>query len=264
MCIHFTLHHSYSLKNYSIHQIDADHYYFDDEQTRKKINEFVDGNLLPLNELLLKQQHSKRLKLKLSITATAVEIMRQYRADAIDSLCALVQKLNAAIVQSSYYNSASEHFSLSEYKEQVQKHSILMQEVFCKTPIQNLCHDHHTGSKLSPVDYALVRNENHFQQLIENWDGDQTANTEFSSWKKGYDKRLLQKLYRLEKIAKCINNAAILNDWRKLQDVVYYSAGLQTESLTGIKNILSDFEIVLIKKYLASTKRKHKELPTIL
>lgn len=267
MCIHFKIHHSYSLKSYSIQQIDADHYYFDDVQTRKSVNEFVDDSLLPLNELILRQLNNRKGNAKLSITGTTIELFKRYRLDAMDSLHELIRKRGISIVQTVYYNSLSECFSLSEYKEQVQKHSAMISEVFAKAVTQNLCHDHDTCSKLLCVDYAHVKTEGDFQniqQAIEENKIDKEMFLGSNSWNKGYEKRLLQKLYGLEKITKFVNDEQSLNDWRCLQDVVYYSVDAGSDSHAHIKNILSDFEIFLLKKYLTKIKRKQKDIPVIL
>jgi len=267
VCIHFKIHHPYSLKSYGIQQIDADHYYFDDVQTRKSVNEFVDNSLLPLNKLLLAQLKNRKLNLKLSITGIAIELLKQHRLDALDSLNELIRKKGVAIVQTVYYNSLSENYSLCEYKEQVQKHSVLIDEVFGKTVTQNLCHDHHTCSKLLSVDYAHVKTESDFQKIRQIIEGNHIpgkVSSEISSWNKGYEKRLLQKIYGLEKITKYLNDEMLLNDWRGLHDVVYYSVDAGSDAHTHIKNILSDFEIVVIKKYLTKIKRKGKDIPVIL
>lgn len=267
MCIHFKIHHSYSLKSYGIQQIDADHYYFDDEQTKKSVTEFVNKNLLPLNGLLVSLLKHKKLNIKLSITGVTIELFRQHRLDALESLLELAENKNINIVQTTYYNSQTEYFSLSEYKEQVQKHSVLIYEVFGKTATQNLCHGHYACSKLLSIDYAHVKSESdlqNIQQLTEESRSDREMFAKSGWWNKGYDKRLLQKLYGLEKITKFVNDLPLLNDWRSLQDVVYYSIDTGSDSYTHIKNILSDFEIVVIKKYLTKIKRRGKDTPVIL
>lgn len=267
MCIHLKFHQPYSLKRYSVHQIDADHYYFDDEQTKKDVNEFADRKLLPLNDLLLRQSVT-RSKLSLSITGVTIQLLKQHRIDAIESLSALIRKLNANIIQRAYYNSVSEHFSLTEYKDQLQKNSLLIQEVFDKVPIQNLCYGSYTCSKHLLIECASFKIESdlqHLVQLIEHpKEVPNSKAVELNTWNKGYDKRLLQKLYGLEKMVKFVNDETTLGDWRKLQDTAYYNAGVNEQRLTDIKNILSDFEIVLIKKYLTKTKRKERDIPVIL
>jgi hypothetical protein len=102
------------------------------------------------------------------------------------------------------------------------------------------------------------------EQLIEHPKATNGKAIEMNSWNKGYNKRLLQKLYGLEKMVKFVDDEAILGDWRKLQDAAYYNAGANEQQLTDIKNILSDFEIVLIKKYLTKIKRKERDIPVIL
>jgi hypothetical protein len=267
VCIHFKIHHPYLLKSYSVQQIDADHYYFDDVQTKKNVTEFVDDSILPLNELLVTQQKNRKQNITLSISGTVIELLRSYRLDAVESLRELIKKRKVQVVQSVYYNSLSEYFSLGEYKDQVLKHSWLLQEVFGITPIQNLCHDHHTCSKLLSVDYAHVKTESDFQNIQQSIEENQMhteITSQLSSWNKGYEKKLLQKLYGLEKLTKYVNDGMLLNDWRSLQDVVYYSVDAGLEALTHIKNILSDFEIVMIKKYLTKIKRKERDIPVIL
>jgi hypothetical protein len=267
VCIHFKIHQQYSLKSYSIQQIDADHYYFDDVQTKKSVNEFVDGSILPLNELLVAHHKNRKQKITLAISGTVIELMKCYRPDALESLQELIEKRKAQVVQNGYYNSLSEYFSLSEYKEQVLKHSWLLKEVFGITPTQNFCHDHHTCSKLLSVDYAHVKTESDFQNIQEAIEENQILtgiSSQFTSWNKGYEKRLLKKLYGLEKITKYVNDELLLNDWRSLHDIVYYSVDAGPEALTHLKNILSDFEIVMIKKYLTKIKRKERDIPVIL
>lgn len=267
MCIHFKIHHPYSLKSYSIQQIDADHYYFDDEQTRKSTNEFVDKSLLPLNKLLFSLLKKGKLNIKLSITGTTIALFRQHRADALESFKELIGNKDVSILQNVYYNSLSEYVSLSEYKEQVNKHTVLINDVFGKTVTQNLFKGHHTCSKVLLVDYASVKIESDFQDLqkvMEEYRIDKKILSGTNFWNKGYEKRLLKKLYGLEKIAKYVNDMMLLNEWRRLQDVLYYSVDAGSDSYAHIKNILSDFEIVLIKKYLTKIKRKQKDIPVIL
>jgi hypothetical protein len=273
MCIHFKLHHPHLLKSYSVNQIDADHYYFDDEQTKKSVNEFVENSLIPLNEFLSKKLSTRKLKIKLSISGVAIELLKDLRADALESLRELASNKNASIVRTPYFNSCSEYFSLNEYKAQVEEHDYIIGKLFAKTPAQGICSGVLPCSRqhLSPFDYSFFKSTSQFElleELIETTTSEQRESSmgikDPMQWDKGYDKRLLQKLYGLEKIVKNISDKELLWNWRLLQDVFYYSVNPGSDHLNHIKNILSDFEIVLIKKYLSKIKRPQKEIPVIL
>lgn len=267
MCIALKIHHPHSLNKYDVHQIGANHNYFNEEQTRRKVTDFVETYFLPSNALLLDTVKKKNWNVKLHITGVAIELFNQYKKEAIDSLKELISLKNVSIAQSAYYNFLSEHFSLKEYKEQVEKHTSLVKFMFGKSPVAQLCSGgHHCWQHmLPPVEYPkadTASEMNFLQRWIDALHAiNETGTTGIVNGfgNTGYNKDLLQKMYRLEKMVKATGDSVLLLKWRKLQDVSYHD--LKSDSL---ENILADFEIVLIKNCLFKIKRSQGDLPFIL
>src|SRR5215211_2510716 len=118
MCIAFKIHHPHLLKEYSVNQIDADHQYFNDEETKDGINDFVNNSLLSVNNLLVRKLGQRNIKLRLDISGTVIGLLKLHRPDAIASLQKLISHENVQVMEKPFYNSSSDSFSLEEFKEQ--------------------------------------------------------------------------------------------------------------------------------------------------
>jgi len=139
MQILIKIHHPHYLKTYDFHQVDNDHLYFDEKQTAITINAFSDRCVLPVNVLLLKKLRTSHLQLILAVTGTAIELLKKYRPDALESLRMLVKQPKVSILVTSFYNSCSDQFSVCEHNDQKELQAQLVRQVFGKDPLSLYC-----------------------------------------------------------------------------------------------------------------------------
>ncbi len=107
------------------------------EAERAIIDRLSDECYIPANKILLAaiQLHQQKFKLSLSISGSAMELLQAYRPDVILSFKELVNTGCVEIFAETYYNSLSCLWSKKEFKRQLEKHSILVTQIFGAEPM---------------------------------------------------------------------------------------------------------------------------------
>lgn len=106
------------------------------ESDTSGINRVADECYLPANELILRliKEFKGEFKVCFAVSGTTISQLQQCRPDVIDSLKTLVNTECVELLGETYYHSLSYLHSSKEFVRQVQKHKMLLQEVFNITP----------------------------------------------------------------------------------------------------------------------------------
>lgn len=137
VCLYFTVHQPFRLKKYQPEDIAVIHSYEDTEANCAAIDIAANQCYLPANEILyrLLLENKERFAVSFSISGIMLEMLRSYRPDVIASFQQLVSTGRVEILAETYYHSLSFLHSGHEFRRQVQKHSLLVKEIFGITPV---------------------------------------------------------------------------------------------------------------------------------
>ncbi|MGG9960638.1 glycoside hydrolase family 57 protein [Ferruginibacter sp. SUN106] len=133
----FRVHQPYRLKQYEFKDIDVLHCYDDEDANIAAINKVADECYLPANKIILNQIEATggKFKVAFSISGTVLELLQLYRKDVIDSFKELIKTGCVEILAETYNNSLSWLHSKKEFALQVEKHSLLIRELFDTAPV---------------------------------------------------------------------------------------------------------------------------------
>lgn len=136
VCFYFQVHQPYRLKPYSFFDIGKSHQYFDQQKNSAILQKVASKCYLTTNRLLLKliQQHKGAFRVSFSVTGTAIEQMRDYCPEALETFIELSKTGCVEFLSETYYHSLSVLYDQIEFKEQVTLHSELVKKLFGQTP----------------------------------------------------------------------------------------------------------------------------------
>lgn len=136
VCLYFQVHQPYRLRRYSYFDIGNSDEYFDESLNRSVMERVAARCYIPANRCLLKliQQHAGNFKVAFSISGTAIEQMKSYAPEALQTFKELAATGCVEFLGETYYHSLAMLYDLREYREQVRKHSALMQSEFGQKP----------------------------------------------------------------------------------------------------------------------------------
>jgi alpha-amylase len=130
VCFYFQLHQPLRLRRYSV--FDTDPYYFDSYLNSQILKRVADRCYERVTALLLKQiqENKGKFRLSLSVTGVAIDQFRQHAPKVIDNLVKLAQTGCVEFLSETYYHSLAFLYSRDEFRQQVEKHDELMEQLF--------------------------------------------------------------------------------------------------------------------------------------
>jgi alpha-amylase len=133
----FRVHQPCRLKQYDFNDIGVLHNYEDSEANAAAIDAVADECYLPANEIILKQitKTAGKFKVAFSISGSLLDLLQRYRMDVIDSFKKLIDTGCVEILAETYNNSLSWLHSKKEFAVQVEKHGLLVKQLFAVTPV---------------------------------------------------------------------------------------------------------------------------------
>jgi alpha-amylase len=136
ICFYFQVHQPMRLRTYRFFDIGAYHNYYDDYQNRFILRRIADKSYLPMNKLLMQlfREYGPAFKVSLSISGVALDQIRMYAPDVLQSFQKLAANGNVEFVAETYSHSLSSLRSKSEFTEQVNKHRDMIRKYFNQEP----------------------------------------------------------------------------------------------------------------------------------
>jgi alpha-amylase len=133
---YFQVHQPFRIKRYSYFENSRERNYFDHEKNSQILNKVADKCYLPTNHLLLEliKKHEGRFRVAYSITGVAIEQMKLYRPEALDSFKKLADTGCVEFLGETYYHSLAAVYDEAEFFSQVREHSDLMEKLFNQKP----------------------------------------------------------------------------------------------------------------------------------
>lgn len=196
VCFYFQVHQPFRLKRYSFFNVNKDHNYFDDEKNRYVLQKVAKKCYLPANRTILKliRKYDGAFRVGYSLSGLVLEQMKQHCPDALNSFVELADTGCVEFMAESYYHTLAALYDVEEFKEQVKKHTKLIQELFGQTPSvfrnTELIYNDSIGRLAAEMGYKAVLAEGADDVL-----GWRSPNFVYST--PGGQTRLLLKNYRL-------------------------------------------------------------------
>jgi alpha-amylase len=136
VCFYFQVHQPNRLRKYTIFDINQSHFYEDVEANSGIMQKVASKCYLPTNQMMLDliNKHQGKFKIAYSISGTAIEQMKKYSPETLESFKKLVDTGCVELISETFYHSLSVIFSKEEFIEQVRKHQNLIFEEFGQRP----------------------------------------------------------------------------------------------------------------------------------
>ncbi len=136
VCLYFQVHQPHRLLPYDFFKIGENAIYEDERMNAEIINKVADKCYLPANRMfrqLIEENHG-RFRIALSISGTAIEQMRRYRPDVLESFQELVASGGVELLAETYYHSLAFVHSNKEFDRQVDLHLHEIEQIFQVRP----------------------------------------------------------------------------------------------------------------------------------
>jgi alpha-amylase len=140
VCFYFQVHQPFRIRKYSIFDIGHKKDYFDHPNEGNLNNAFILKKVarkcyLPTNKVLLELLNKyPKFKISYSFSGVFLEQLEKYAPEVLESFQELVKTGKVEILDETYYHSLAFLFSKGEFREQVNKHRVLIQRLFGQTP----------------------------------------------------------------------------------------------------------------------------------
>jgi alpha-amylase len=136
VCLYFQVHQPNRLIPYDFFRIGEHAFHEDDGMNAAILNKVAEKCYLPANRMFreLIEQHEGRFRMALSISGVAVEQMRRFRPDVLESFQELVASGSVELLAETYYHSLAFVHSTREFERQVDLHLEMLEEVFSVRP----------------------------------------------------------------------------------------------------------------------------------
>ena len=123
VCLLLRVHQPYRLKPYRFFDIGVDHSYYNQYQNADILRRIARECYIPVNEVLMSliRKFGDSFKIALSISGTAIEQMKRYVPEALESFRELYLTGNVELVAEPYSHSLALGVDMDEYRRQVEK-----------------------------------------------------------------------------------------------------------------------------------------------
>ena len=130
VCFYFEVHQPYRLKPYGALQVGRDHEYFDEKLNAEVLRKVADKCYLPANHSMLRliERTEGRFRISYAVTGVAIEQMKKYAPEVMDSFVRLAETGAGEFVAETYYHSLAALYDKEEYKEQIDMEIALVQK----------------------------------------------------------------------------------------------------------------------------------------
>lgn len=143
ICLYFEIHQNIHLKRYRFFDIGTDHYYYDDYENDRSIQETATNSYIPaLNALIeMAERYGSYFKCAISLSGSAIELLENYSPQVID----LLQKLNETgcveFLAEPYSHGFSSLYNPEGFQEEVARLCKKIKLLFGQTPtiFRNSC-----------------------------------------------------------------------------------------------------------------------------
>ncbi len=136
ICLYFEIHQPIHLKRYRFFDIGIDHYYYDDYENERCINEVTTQSYMPalntLHEMI--NENDKSFKVAFSISGVCMEQLEIYAPQVLDKLQELAETGCVEFLAEPYSHGLSSLINEESFALEVKRQSMKIKEYFGKEP----------------------------------------------------------------------------------------------------------------------------------
>lgn len=134
VCLYFQMHQPVRLRRFSV--MDSKPNYFDEPLNEEILRRVAQRCYLPGCQLMLDliQRHGDQFALNFSVTGVLLEQFKRSWPQVIDLLSALADTGQVQFLSETYHHSLAFLYSRDEFREQIEQHDALVEELFGQTP----------------------------------------------------------------------------------------------------------------------------------
>jgi alpha-amylase len=165
LCFYFEVHQPYRLKPYDAFAVGRDHEYFDDRLNAQVMRKVANKCYLPANHAMLEliQRYQGAFRISYSITGVAIEQMREYAPEVLESFRALARTGAVEFLGETSHHSLAAVFDPVEFRAQVADHAALIEKEFGQRPTvfrnTELIYDDYIGGLVAGMGYRGMLTE---------------------------------------------------------------------------------------------------------
>jgi alpha-amylase len=136
VCFYFQVHQPHRLRPYSFFEVGKSPFYLDSSKNAEIMRKVATKCYLPANQKILEliKRHQGRFKVSYSISGVAIEQMKQFSPETLDSFVELAKTGCVEFLAETYYHSLSSVYDPAEFRIQVAQQFKLIEELFGQTP----------------------------------------------------------------------------------------------------------------------------------
>jgi alpha-amylase len=133
--LYFQVHQPFRLRRYSV--FDATPQYFDHAHNEQILRKVAAKCYLPATRILLDQvrRHAGDFRLSFSLTGCVIDQLRRFAPDVMDNFRRLAQTGCVEFLAETYDHSLASLYNHDEFRQQVDRHAELIDEVFGQKPV---------------------------------------------------------------------------------------------------------------------------------
>ncbi len=136
VCLVFTVHIPYILKNYSFFEIGENPFYANEEANEEQVLNIAKNCYLPANKIIAEniKKYKKAFKVSFAISGTTLDLLEEHAPEVIESFQTLAETGCVDFLAEPHAHGFSFLYSKAELKEQVAKHGRRIKKLFNVIP----------------------------------------------------------------------------------------------------------------------------------
>ena len=136
ICLYFEIHQIIHLKRYRFFEIGRDHYYYDDFENERSINDIAERSYVPALKTLIEMAHEndKYFKVALSLSGVGLEQLETHAPQVIDLLQELNQTGCVEFLCEPYSHGLASLANQESFREECLRMKSKIKELFGHTP----------------------------------------------------------------------------------------------------------------------------------
>lgn len=136
ICLYFKIHQRINLRRYRFFDIGTDHYYYDDFENERLINDLALRSYIPALETLSNMigKHGKQFKIAISISGVSLEQLEIYAPNVIERLQSIVDTGCVELVAEPYTHGLSSIIDADSFVTEVSRQTKKIEEYFGVKP----------------------------------------------------------------------------------------------------------------------------------
>ena len=162
ICLYFEIHQPIHLKRYRFFDIGTDHYYYDDYENERVINELFEKSYRPALQTMLDmiEENGKAFKVAFSISGVSLELIEQYAPEMLDLLGRLAATGCVEFLAEPYSHGLSSLGNVDNFIAETKRQAKKIKQLFGQSPKvfrnSSLIYDDEIGAMVADMGFKGV------------------------------------------------------------------------------------------------------------